>query len=43
MPCHDTVNLNNDPGLFGLTKEALKCFLAQQIKEENPSTALLGY
>ena len=36
MPCHGTINLNNDPGLFGHTKEALKGFLAQQIKEENP-------
>lgn len=36
MPCHGTVKLNNDPGLFDLTKEALKDFLAKQIKEENP-------
>lgn len=35
MPCHGTINLTNDPSLFGHTK-ALKGFLAQQIKEENP-------
>ena len=34
--CRGTAKLNNDPGLCDLTKLALKGFLAQTMKEENP-------